>query len=231
MLAALGGRTDQQALVAASSLDFADPAALAAWQDTALALADPAVHAAGTLAAAWFESCDPTSSIAPAEPLLPLDGKVRAAAIWAASPLPDGTARANDEIAVRLSQAIDRWATSGHRDTIARSVIAERGARWARICRPGACGFCRMLAGRGAVYRTAHTAKQGHEVSRGHGRCHCVVVPIRPGDPAPIDLRGELHERVAEYQRARATAVALHGHGASLNQIAALMREDNPENG
>lgn len=48
--------------------------------------------------------------------------------------------------------------------------------RFARVTRPGACAFCLMLAGRGAVYRTDETAS-----FRSHtwpGLCHCDVEPV-----------------------------------------------------
>lgn len=55
----------------------------------------------------------------------------------------------------------------------------DQAQGWARITKPGACYFCRMLASRGAVYLTersgsfrAHTPKNG----RG-GYCGCTVEP------------------------------------------------------
>jgi len=56
----------------------------------------------------------------------------------------------------------------------------DRARGWARITRPGACYFCRLLASRGAVYYTersgsfrAHAPKDG----RG-GTCRCAVEPV-----------------------------------------------------
>lgn len=44
------------------------------------------------------------------------------------------------------------------RESVARAAQSEPGARWARRARADACAFCRMLATRGATYRSASAA-------------------------------------------------------------------------
>lgn len=53
-------------------------------------------------------------------------------------------------------------------------------AGWARVTRPGACAFCRMLATRGAVYKTERSASfQAHmRDENGGGDCRCGVEPL-----------------------------------------------------
>ncbi len=56
--------------------------------------------------------------------------------------------------------------------------VAARG--WARVTRPGACAFCRMLATRGPVYKTERSASfQAHTAGpNGGGDCRCQVEPL-----------------------------------------------------
>jgi hypothetical protein len=62
------------------------------------------------------------------------------------------------------------------RELVIDAVSQDRQARaWARETRPGCCYFCAMLAGRGAVYKTARSAGQGNEF---HNHDRCVVVPV-----------------------------------------------------
>jgi len=51
---------------------------------------------------------------------------------------------------------------------------------WARVVRPGACAFCRMLATRGPVYLSRETANfRAHVAVDGRGgTCHCTVEPL-----------------------------------------------------
>lgn len=64
---------------------------------------------------------------------------------------------------------------TGRATTVA-AVEQDRQARaWAREARPNCCYFCAMLAGRGAVYSSAHAAGQDHAY---HDHCRCLVVPV-----------------------------------------------------
>lgn len=60
------------------------------------------------------------------------------------------------------------------RSTLIKNVENE-GGKWYRIPSADACGFCRLLATRGPVYKTAHTAAASHD------KCKCRVAVQRPG--------------------------------------------------
>lgn len=60
------------------------------------------------------------------------------------------------------------------RSTLIHNVEREHG-RWYRIPSSDACGFCRLLATRGPVYKSAHAAAASHD------KCKCKVNVERPG--------------------------------------------------
>lgn len=82
-------------------------------------------------------------------------------------------ANAPDVALVRLSGAVARHVLDGGRETLIRSIGADRRARgWQRVTSGRACQFCTMLAGRGAVY--------GEESSTfaSHDHCGCTAEPV-----------------------------------------------------
>lgn len=75
-----------------------------------------------------------------------------------------------------LSVLLDELVKQPYRDTLANSASAS-GAGFARVPSGSeTCAFCLMLASRGAVYRSAKTAGDGH---RYHGKCDCVPTLVR----------------------------------------------------
>jgi hypothetical protein len=70
----------------------------------------------------------------------------------------------------------------GFRDSITGNTRQDSEAvGWSRIARPGACKFCTMLAGKGAVYRSESTA-----IFAAHQHCHCAARPeFRNGTHGP----------------------------------------------
>lgn len=80
------------------------------------------------------------------------------------------------------------------RRTVRDNAAAEK-IRWARHASANACGFCRMLAIRGAVYHDEARANASHD------HCHCIAVPDRDGlyVPAPYVEKWQ-----ADYEAARA---------------------------
>lgn len=72
---------------------------------------------------------------------------------------------------VRVSGAVSRHVLNGGRETVMSHVRAER-IGYQRITSPTACAFCKMLAGRGAVY--------GEETVkfRAHDHCVCQSEPV-----------------------------------------------------
>ncbi|SII41200.1 ADP-ribosyltransferase exoenzyme [Mycobacteroides abscessus subsp. abscessus] len=84
----------------------------------------------------------------------------------------------------RLVGSAQRMVFDGARETILTNADAEQ-VKYARLASPGACEFCRLMATRGAVYRSARSAQAGHD------NCHCV----------PAVSRGKLHfQRPGYYQ-------------------------------
>jgi hypothetical protein len=70
----------------------------------------------------------------------------------------------------------------GFRDSVLGNARTDDEAiGWSRVARPGACKFCRMLADKGAVYRSESTATFG-----AHTDCHCAARPeFRNGEHGP----------------------------------------------
>lgn len=87
-------------------------------------------------------------------------------------------------------------ADSGRNELI-EAIEADKDAKgWARVVRPGACSFCRMLATRGPVYLSKQTAN-----FRAHTNCHCTVEPLFANHyepPAHTRADMALWERVTE---------------------------------
>jgi hypothetical protein len=71
-----------------------------------------------------------------------------------------------------------RHAMNGGRETVLRSIQADPRARgWRRVVSGGACAFCRMLAGRGAVY-----SKDAVDFGA-HDNCSCSAAPTWSDEP------------------------------------------------
>lgn len=78
---------------------------------------------------------------------------------------------------VRSSGAAARLVANAGRETVRSSLAADpQGTGWRRVTSPSACGFCRMLAGRGDVY-SAETADFAS-----HDWCGCAAEPVYGGD-------------------------------------------------
>lgn len=130
---------------------------------------------------------------------------------------------------VRLAGAAQRLALAGERETVARNIEASDVIiGYERVTAGGACEFCQMLAGRGAVYKTAATAgtvvgrrgkpRGNQRIGRSfHDHCRCTVRPIyadsttgtRAADPAPVSDEERLAaEAAARREAGRAEAAA-----------------------
>jgi hypothetical protein len=146
-------------------------------------IVDPYLAASAQVSAAWYHS------LAPEIPFRVEPG-----------PLPPAEALLNNvdyamtttEPAQTLQGATDRhiFETSGL--TVAHNADRE-GVKYARYASANACAFCRVLATRNAVYTSeAAATRVGSRGShpRGsrpigasyHDNCHCIAVPVRPGD-------------------------------------------------
>lgn len=100
---------------------------------------------------------------------------IRRGFAWAAEPLSID----NDVEALnRLTDVMRSEVVRPYRDTVLSNRLRDSQAvGYKRIASSSACGFCRMLAARGAVYReaTAYFAA--------HGNCQCTVQPWFRGQP------------------------------------------------
>jgi len=88
----------------------------------------------------------------------------------------------DSEVARRVGTMVGRSAMrhtlNGGRRVVQGAVITdEQAVGWARITDSDPCDFCRMLATRGPVYKTARTAGRT-DLHRYHDGCACSVVPL-----------------------------------------------------
>ena len=83
-----------------------------------------------------------------------------------------------------LVAASPRYALEGARHTIVRSAERDpRAAGWQRVVRGGACRFCRMLHGRGAVYKESTVNFAAHK------SCNCAAAPSWDQSAPEVDVR------------------------------------------
>lgn len=112
-------------------------------------------------------------------------------------------AEASKVALVRASGAATRLVASAGRDTVRRSLVADpQGTGWRRVTSAGACGFCRMLAGRGEVY-SAETADFAS-----HDWCGCAAEPVYGGDLQAVRTYAPSQRRRSDETRARDNARA-----------------------
>jgi hypothetical protein len=127
---------------------------------------------------------------------LPDAGRTQALAGWAVEPLFGAT----PDVAAVLTRAdggLQRIILDADRNTIARSAVADPQALgWQRVG-SGACAFCRMLIGRGAVYSEATVQFASHD------NCRCSAVPAFGGQPLPVKPYTPTSRNITEADRAR----------------------------
>lgn len=151
---------------------------------------DPYHQAAGQLAATWFEESLPASPyVAMVVDPLPVE-KLSASARWALGG--DGV-KALD----RMQGTLQRAVFDGARDTTLLNVQATRSG-WARYASASACEFCKLLATRGAAYRSEDTA-----ATKVHDHCSCIPVEDRDNSYLPPDYVQAWQD---EYSKARSEA-------------------------
>ncbi|GEL47412.1 hypothetical protein CHO01_25280 [Cellulomonas hominis] len=83
----------------------------------------------------------------------------------------------------------EKYVLAAARQTITTSADRDpRASGWRRITRAGACDFCVLLAGRGAVYKehTVHFAAHGGATG---GECNCAAVPDWDPDAPEVDVK------------------------------------------
>jgi len=88
------------------------------------------------------------------------------------------------EALVGLSAAAPKYVLMGSRHTIVSSTERDpRASGWQRIVRSGACKFCTMLHGRGAVYKESTVSFAAHK------SCNCAAAPSWDPDAPEVDVR------------------------------------------
>lgn len=183
-------------------------------------LVSPYLQASGELTAQWYAEqpvAAPTLFVPQLADLPPV-GQLAAQARWSVL-----QAKPVETLQGKAGQMV----FDESRRTVIDNTTRER-VRWARHASANACGFCRMLATRGAVYRSESLAKKSHP------NCHCLAVPNRDGryEPPPY-----VEKWRQEYKDARAAGLvspgsianALDAHRAGRDNRANLaQREKNP---
>jgi len=162
-----------------------DPAVLRA----ALFAATPLIvsdygDATSVLALDWFEELreqsPATRPFAPTPRLLVTDDEVSAMVASVTQTMQELTEDVERQIEASMSNLeleLQKMVASGFRDTIIGNTDDDPDAAgWQRFARSGACKFCLMLAGRGAVYTEASVSFAAH------GGCSCVASPSWDAD-------------------------------------------------
>lgn len=167
-------------------------------------------EAAASVAADWYEDQRDLAGvggsfravIADSPYLDAVEGTVKrtAGALWTPQP---------ETMLVGLTAAAGKYVLAAGRATIQRNVSRDPFASgWQRVTRPGACRFCRMLAGRGGVYKeaTAHFAS--------HGDCNCAAAPS--WDPSAPEVDVDLY--VASQRTTRMSPQQREAHNALIQR-------------
>ena len=208
---------------------------------------DPYLAAAGDITADWYEAQAPDLNYVARPAALVDEGQLQATARWAAGTVLTRTPVSPLDL---LAGSMQRALFNESRETIVENAEVEPGARWARHASANACEFCRMVATRGAVYTSESAASRvgGRGVdestnigrrrggrargirARGnqsigdkyHDHCHCIAVPVRPGQS--YNPPSYVEEWEAEYTRARKAA-----DGVDAKSILSAWRKLQPE--
>ena len=199
---------------------------------------DPYLAAAGDITADWYEAQAPDLNYVARPAALVDEGQLQATARWAAGTVLTRTPVSPLDL---LAGSMQRALFNESRNTIIENAEVEPGARWARHASANACEFCKMVATRGAVYASESAASsvggRGSTGSRGggvrtrgnqaigskyHDHCHCIAVPVRPGQS--YEPPAYVEEWEAEYTRARKAA-----DGNDAKSILSAWRKLQPE--
>lgn len=145
------------------------------------------IDGAAELALGWFEeireAASPPSRFIPSPRTIVNEDAIASSVAYATRPLYDleqDLARMTEELLAKATEdslalldgIVQKDVASGFRDTIVGNTVEDPDAAgWQRFAKPGACKFCVMLAGKGAVYTEATVDFAAHT------DCHCVAGP------------------------------------------------------
>lgn len=105
---------------------------------------------------------------------------------------------------IRTIGNVGKLILGGGWNTVTGTVKADRQALgWMRVTSGDPCTFCRMLASRGATYKTERSA-----TFESHGHCSCTAEPLYSDDDKTIGAAAQGDEFKSEYDRAQAWARA-----------------------
>jgi hypothetical protein len=132
----------------------------------------------------------------------PSSEAVRAVVERALSPLYGPvTPEIEQRVQAALTSEVEQMVLDQSRTAIIDSAQTDRAAKgWARITEPGACSFCRLLATRGAVYRSEETANFRAHVMKADGSggtCRCHAEPVF----VAYEKTAQARQDTADYQR------------------------------
>lgn len=99
---------------------------------------------------------------------------------------------------ILISGAQKRIAAASRRAIIENAAADPAARGWQRRARPGACYFCRMLAGRAELYRSQDTSSFAS-----HNDCFCEAVPAWGGRALPVKKFTPSKRESSEADRAR----------------------------
>lgn len=167
--------------------------------------------AAATLGADWYDEIRDTEATAtgrytvqvaelPAREKTDVIARAVVAPMFSATPDPAATLDLAGGSLQRLIADMDRG-------TIIGAAVEDPAAQgWQRVTDGDACGFCRMLASRPAVYKRS-TVDFG-----AHSRCGCAAVPIFGGPTARVRDYTPSARNITDADRAR-TRQWMREHG------------------
>lgn len=154
---------------------------------SALPLVVPTYYdAAGLLAVSWYgelrDAANPTSTYIPSVIGDPATDWIEREVAKFQTDLEADLERETQRLIDEAAKLADKEIARGFRDSVLGNTRMDEDAiGWSRVVRAGACKFCVMLAGKGAVYRSESTA-----IFAAHGHCNCAVRPeFRNGTHGP----------------------------------------------
>ena len=201
------------------TLDIADAVGSAqAVREFVPDMLDSYVPVSAEIGAAFYDSSRDESGARGsffAEPILSVDGDRTQEMIgWAVAPLFRSEPDPGMSLS-RLSGGSQRSVAEGARLTISENVDKDPAEpRYARHASVNACAFCALIATRGAVFRSAASAGDGHKY---HNHCHCVPVAVWPTE------RYEPPPYVKDWENAYVSA---RRDGGGMKVILSNMRAD-----
>ncbi|MFD4394655.1 hypothetical protein [Kitasatospora sp. NPDC058478] len=217
-----------------------------AWIQAVRALVGQYSSASASLAADYYEAERVAARVTGrfTVPLLepPPDEQVEASLRWATKDLwprdPEDPATTPaqalpieqrlDAAQTKAEAAAQKLVTDTGRGTVREAVRRDRVAvGYARAAALGACAFCKLMATRGMVYKSAEAAGTEADarfagdasVVKYHDNCHCAVLPVFRGQ------RFELSVHAQEWARLYEEQVAPHS-GQQLARFRAVLADN-----